>query len=428
MSAVVMNVRTESMDVPRSGGLSRHRRHFVAGAILATLVALASVMLWSVEPAAPVVERSALVIATVSAGTFDRRVRAPGLLIAEDQRWLTTRTTGRIERVLQRPGDAVSADTVVARLSNPELEQQVEDARLALQASEAESAALASRLRSEILQQRARRGAASTAAESARLQSEAEHEAARFGAVSQLQAKRSKLASAQLAEQHQVETDLERQLAGALDAQLRAQAAKEAQLRRTLRLREEQLSSLDVRAGLEGVLQAVLVQEGQQVVAGANVARVARPDRLVAQLRVPEGYAKEISPGLAARIDVRAAVIDGRVRRVSPLVEQGVVITEVELLGPVPRGARTDTSIDGIIDIERIERTLHVARPAGAQPDTDMPVYRLSSDGAEVRRTVVEFGKASSADIIVHRGLAAGDRIVVSDVSEWADQDRLKVR
>ena len=414
------------MDVPRQGVAARRRRRnwfYAAGAVV-LLIALFG-LLALLNPAAPAVARNSVVIESVRSGTLMRQVRGPGLLVPEDQRWLTALSSGRVERILQRAGDTVTPEAVVVVLSNPEVTQQVEDARLAFQASQAETAALRFRLNSELMQQRVRTAAAHTAAESARLQADAEAEAARIGAVSRLQVQRSALEAAQLHEQFQVESDLQGQLSSALGAQLRAQKAKEQQLHRALQLRRDQQSSLEVRAGLSGTLQSVLVQEGQQVNMGTNIARVARPDHLMAQLRIPESQAKDLRVDLKAQIDVRAGVVAGRVRRVSPTVEQGNVVVEVELLGGLPPGARADTSVEGVVDVDVIPDALFVARPAGIQPESSGSVFRLEANGQAASRVSVEFGKASVADIIILKGLAAGERIVVSDTSDWAAQTRI---
>jgi HlyD family secretion protein len=414
------------MDVPRIGVAAAKRRRQVLYAIGAIALVLTSFgLLAMLEPKVPAVPRNAVVIETVRSGTLLRQVRGPGLLVPEDQRWLTALSAGRVERIVRRPGDPVDPGSVVAVLSNPEVAQLVEDARLALQASEAETAALRFRLKSELMQQRVRTAAAQTAAETARLQADAEIEAGRIGAVSRLQAQRTALQAAQLREQFEVESDLQGELSQALQAQLRAQTAKEQQLRRALELRQAQESALEVRAGLSGTLQSVLVQEGQQVTMGANIARVARPDRLMAQLRIPESQAKDLRVDLSARVDVRAGVVDGRVRRVSPTVEQGIVVVEVELLDELPSGTRADTSIEGIIDVDSIPNAVFVARPATAQPEASGAVFRVDADGNGAERVPVRFGKASVAEVIVLDGLRPGERVVVSDTTDWAEQTRI---
>jgi HlyD family secretion protein len=375
----------------------------------------------------PSVPRDSVVVETVKDGRLRRQVSGPGLLVPEDQRWLTAMTAGRVERVERLPGDAVEADTVVVTLSNPEIDQLVADARLELRASEAEFAALRLKITSDRMQQRVRAEVARTAAESARLQAEAEAEAARSGAVSVLQSKRSQLDAARFRQQYEMESELDRQLGSALDAGLRAQAAKQQQKAQAAQLRERQQAALQVRAGVPGLLQAVLVQEGQQVAMGANVARVARPGVLIAQLRVPESQAKEIRIGQKARIDLRGAGVDGSVMRVSPAVEQGTVLVEVRPSQAMTEGARADASVEGIIEIEVIENAIFVARPAGSLPNQPGSIFRLDVSGEEATRVHVQFGSASVAEIVVAAGLEPGDRIVVNPSAEWDGYDRIAI-
>jgi HlyD family secretion protein len=278
------------------------------------------------------------------------------------------------------------------------------------------------------MQQHVRAEVARTAAESARLQAEAEAEAAKSGAVSALQSKRSQLESARFQQQYEMESELERQLNSALAAGLRAQLAKEQQKGQAAQLRERQQAALEVRAGIPGTLQAVLVQEGQQVAMGANIARVAKPDVLIAQLRVPEAQAKEIRIGQVARVDLRGAGVEGKVIRISPAVEQGTVLVEVRPSQPLPQGARADASVEGVIEIEMIENAIFVARPVGALPDQPGSVFRLDESGDEAVRVPVQFGSGSVADIVVASGLKPGDRILVNQSAEWESYDRIEIR
>ena len=244
----------------------------------------------------------------------------------------------------------------------------------------------------------------------------------------QLQLKRSRIAAADLAERLDVELALQGQLSRSSAAELRAHRARQQQLREIYELALSRRDGLAVRAGIAGVLQSVVVEEGQQVTIGANLARVARPDVLVAQLHVPEAQARDIRIGQAARIDLRGTTVPGKVRRVHPIVEQGAVAVEVAPGAPLPADARIDQSVEGLIDVETIPRALFVARPIGAQPSTAGMVFRLAADDDLVRRVPVRFGPASVGEITIVSGLAAGDRIVVSDLGEWATRDAVKLQ
>jgi HlyD family secretion protein len=278
------------------------------------------------------------------------------------------------------------------------------------------------------LDQKSRVAEARANFESTRLQAEAEAEAARLQAVSQLQARRSKIMAEQLAVRLQVEDDRLANLADATRAELRAQSARLEQLKNGLARQRQQLDSLQVRAGMTGVVQAVSVQVGQQLTAGAPVARVAQLQELVAELNIPEVQARYLVMGQRAHIDTRNGIVDGKVSRVDPAVENGTVRVEVEFTGELPHGARPDLSVDGVIEIERRSDSLYVARPATGDAESQASVFKLDADGTHARRIAVQLGKASANEVQVLAGLAAGDRIIVSDVSQWSASDELRIR
>jgi HlyD family secretion protein len=417
------------MDVPRPDlAQTRSRRRAWVIGIAAGVLVIAGLALQSLAPASPSVARQSVVIATVKAGTFERRVRAPGSLVPDTQRWLTATSIGEVATIERRAGDAVTADTVILTLSNPDLEQELSAARLALRVAEAEYAAREMGVESNRLEQRARVANARATHSSALLQVEAEAEAARTGAVPQLQLKRSRITATELAERLDVELARQDQLDRSSAAELRAHRARQQQLQEVFELARSRRDGLAVRAGIAGVLQSVVVEEGQQVTIGANLARVARPDVLIAQLRVPEALARDIRIGQAARIDLRGTAVSGTVRRVHPIVEQGAVAVEVAPGAPLPADARIDQSMEGVIDVETIPNALFVARPIGAQPLTTGAVFRLAADDELARRIPVRFGPASVGEITIVSGLAAGDRIVVSDLGEWATRDSVQLQ
>lgn len=416
------------MDVPRPEFLvARRKRRIVFGTIGGLALAGVAYAIVRLDPAVSVA-RAEVLIGTVQHGEFVRQVRGPGVLVPRDSRWLAAQAPGRVERLLLKPGCAVRPDSLIAVLANPELERVVQEAQWAVTQGEAEIAALKLQLQSQVLDQKSRVAEARANFESTRLQAEAEAEAARLQAVSQLQARRSQIMAEQLAVRLQVEDDRLTNLADATRAQLRAQSARLEQLRNVLARQKQQLDSLQVRAGMTGVVQSVPVQVGQRIAAGAQIARVAELHELVAELKIPEVQARDLIAGQTAHIDARNGIVSGTVSRVDPAVENGAVLVEVEFAGELPPGARPDLSVDGVVEIERRRDSLYVARPAAGDPESQTSVFKLDADGAHAHRIAVQLGKASVNEIQVLAGLAAGDRIIVSDVSQWSASDELRIR
>jgi HlyD family secretion protein len=280
------------------------------------------------------------------------------------------------------------------------------------------------RLESDVLDQRARIAEARAESEAARLQAEAEGRLAGQKIISYLQLARSRLTAEQLAVRLQIEEERLEKLQASIEAQLRAGVARVEQLRRAWEHRNGQVEALRVRAGLDGVLQALAVESGQQLALGARIARVARPGSLLAELRIAEIEAKDLEVGLNASIDTRNGVVAGRVERVEPAVRNGTVKVDVTLTGALPVGARADLSVEGVIEIEHLENVLHVARPVNVQPESPATLFRVSGS-SDALRVPVKFGKASVDRIVIANGLDEGDRVIVSDVGRFERHDRL---
>lgn len=416
------------MDVPRPDAAKRirRRRATIAGAIAAALAA-GGAGLATLETGAPRVERRALHVDTVQEGELVRRVRGPGLLVPRDQSRIAAAVDGRVERVLLRPGAEVVADTVIVELSSPDLQQLEADARWALDAGRAELAALKVKLHGELLEQRARIAEAQAAHDSARLEAEADAKLVVAGLVPGLKAAHSKIAVEQLTVRLEVERERLTVLEDAVRAQVAAQAARLEQLRRAHERRREQVEALQVRAGMAGVLQTLTVEPGQRIGIGTEIARVASPGKLRAELRIPELDARDLAVGQAAVVDTRNGIVEGRVERVDPTVREGAVAVDVALTGALPEGARADLAVDGVVEIERLGNVRHVARPVNVRSDGPASLFRLEQDG-QARRVQVRLGKASVDRVVVLEGLSPGDRVIVSDLSEFSKQDRLEVK
>jgi HlyD family secretion protein len=417
------------MDVPRVNFKKDQQRKqglMIAGGVLAAIVV--SVLLFNLKPAAPQVERGAVWIDTVKRGELLRQVRGPGTLVPKEIRWIAAESDGRVERVLVKPGAVVKADSVILELYNPDVVRAFDDARAGYAGAKADHAAVKVRAENEELDQRARHAEARANYESAKLQVEAEKELVDKGVVSQITFKRSVLTADQLKIKLDIEAERLGKAKGSVDAQMNASAAKLEQARTTFTLREQQFRGLKVRAGIDGVLQQLPVEEGQQVQQGMNLARVAQPDVLIAELRVPETQARDIALGQPVSVDTRNGIVPGTVLRIDPAVANGTVQVDVELTGELPRGARPDLSVDGTIEIERLPDVLFVGRPAYGQPESTVTLFKLQADGSEAIRVPVELGRSSVNLIEIRKGLVEGDQVVLSDTAQWDDYDRIDIQ
>ena len=414
------------MDIPRTPP-NRTKQRLLLGGGGAIVLALATVGLARLEPAAPEVERATLWIDNVSRGPFIREVRGNGTLVPEQIRFVAAVSEGRVERIVVLPGAVVEADTVILEMSNPQLELSTQDAELALAAAEADTKAFEVRLDHSLLDQQAQAAAVNADYLQRQLEAATNSELSEEGLVSKIQAQ---IATLRLEEATTRKALEERRLVSAAEsnaAQLVAQKARLEQLRHVASLRRAELAALKVKAGQPGVLQAVAVQPGQQVTAGSVLARVADPTKLKAELRVPETQARDVAIGLPANVDTRNGVVVGRVVRVDPAVVNGTVLVDVALEGELPRGARPDLSVDGTIVIEKLDDVLTVGRPAFGQPDSRITLFKLSPDGDTATRTAVQLGRGSVHRIEVIEGLQEGDRVILSDMSTWDAVDRVRL-
>jgi len=381
----------------------------------------------NLEPGAPSVAREQLYLDEVKEGVLERKVRGPGVLQPREARWLSTRVEARVDRVLVRAGEAVEPDAIIVQLSNPEVERAADAAALEVAAARAEYAAARLELESERLDRRSSLAEARATSESARLQAVAEERAYAMHAVSELQYSRSKILAAQLGERVEIEEQRLAALDSAVSAQLEARMARLRQQERALEERRLAADSLAVKAGIAGVVQSVPVQEGQQLAPGANVARVAKPGTLYAELRIPELDARDLAAGQAAVIDMRDRLVRGRVLRVDPAVTAGAVRVEIEFDEALPSQARADLSIDGTIAIETLKDVRYVGRPVGAQSGSSTTVFRAKPGDNVAVRVPVKFGKASVNQIVVLEGLEPGDIVALADTTQWSGKDRLVI-
>jgi HlyD family secretion protein len=416
------------MDFVREDLKSKRKRRWLTYSAVGASVTLAlAVLVAARTPAPPSVERTSLYIDTVERGDMLLQVRGSGELIPREVRWITAASEAKVDRVLAKPGAVVESDTVLVEMSHPDLAQQVMEARAAVSAAEADYAALKVDLRSKVLDQNAVLATAQANYDGALLESEAQEAAAKQGAVPMIAYRRAELAARQLKVRLDAEGERVNILQAAVGAQLRAAEVRLQLQRGQLAWRDEQFANLRVRAGIAGVLQTLEVQVGQQVTAGTNIARVARPDELMAKLRIAETQTKDIRMSQTAEVDTRNGVVAGRVSRIDPAVQNGTVEVDVELLGKLPPGARPDLSVDGTILIERLKDVLNVGRPTYGQSGVRLTMFRLESESGVAVRVPVTLGKTSVNRVQILEGLNAGDRVVLSDTSQWDKYDRIEL-
>ena len=284
---------------------------------------------------------------------------------------------------------------MILELSNPEVDDQLLAAKAAVTAAQSDLAAKRTDLNSKLLDEQSALAQAKSDYETARMQAEAEKAVAEKGVIPAVQYKKSLVVLDQLKDRVTIEEQRVVEFRRNIAAQLAAEQARLDQLVATRELRQRQADALHVRAGIAGVLQQVPVEEGQQVAAGANLARVARPGELMAELRIAETQAKDVALGQPVKVDTRNGVVDGKVLRVDPAVQNGTVQVDVELVGKLPPGARPDLSVDGTIEIERLPDVLYVGRPAFGQPDSEVRLFQLDPASGVAARVPVQLGKSS---------------------------------
>ena len=416
------------MDIPRPE--LKRRRRIRGAAIGATLMLLATgvgVSLARLERSAPAVPRASLWVDTVREGEMVREVRGAGVLVPKDIRWISAQTAGRIDRVIVRPGTPVDADTVLVEMSNPDLLQQADEARFQLGAAQAQFTEMQLQLTSQRLDRRAALAVARTNNEGAQLQAEAEKTLVAAGIVPAIQYKRSELLAEQLKIQFEIEEERLQQFSASMDARLASEHARVDLASNASARRAEQVASLQVRAGMAGVLQQVLVEEGQQVAMGANIVRVARPDNLRAELRIAETQARDVQIDQVVHVDTRNGIVAGKVVRIDPAVQAGTVQVDVEFTDALPKGARPDLSVDGTIEIEQLPNVTYTGRPAYGQPNTTVGLFKLDKDGSQAVRVPVQLGRASVNAVEIVQGLAPGDQVILSDTSAWNDYERIRL-
>jgi HlyD family secretion protein len=417
------------MDIarPSNAKQKRIRRAIYAGVGLLAVV-LVSVGLSRLKPAAPTVERAVIWPDTVKRGGMVRQVRGLGTLTPEDIRWITATTAVRVEKIVLRPGSTVKPDSVILELSNPQLEQELMDAQLKLQAAEAGLANLRVQLQNDLLTTRAAAANIEADYNKAKMQAQMNEALAKDQLVSDLVLKQSLVDADSLGARNQIAKDQLATKADSTRAQLAVQQSTVDQARAVLQLKKQQKDELKVRAGIAGTLQLVPVEVGQQVAAGTNLCRVANPNRLKAEIKIAETQAKDIQIGQKAEVDTRNGIVQGKVSRIDPSVINGTRSVDVSLPDELPKGAVPDLSVDGTIELERLNDVVYMGRPAFGQDQSVVGLFKISPDGSSAERVQVKLGVSSVNTVEVLSGLKVGDQVILSDMSAYDAYDRIRLK
>jgi HlyD family secretion protein len=417
------------MDIARPSNARKKRiKQVIYAGVGLLAVVLVSVGLSRLKPAAPTVERAVVWPDTVKRGPMVRQVRGLGTLTPEDIRWIPATTQGRVEKIILRPGTSVKANDVVLELTNPQLEQQLQDATLKLQAAEAGLSNTKVQLDNDLLQSRAAAAQVEGDYNKAKMQAQMNEELAKDQLVSALVLRQSQVERDQLGVRNGISKEQLASKADSMRAQLAVQKSLVDQASALLRLTQQQRDELKVRAGLDGMLQLVPVEVGQQVAPGTNLARVANPSRLKAEIKIAETQAKDIQIGQKAEVDTRNGIVQGRVVRIDPSVQNGTRTVDVTLTGDLPKGAVPDLSVDGTIELERLNDVLFMGRPAFGQEQSVVGLFKISADGVNAERTQVKLGRSSVNTMEVLSGLKVGDQVILSDMSAYDAYDRIRLK
>ncbi|CAN5450938.1 HlyD family efflux transporter periplasmic adaptor subunit [soil metagenome] len=418
------------MDIKRPGKSKLKKRIRNGVVIFIGLLAVGGITvgLTKLKPAAPTLDRSTAVIDTVKRGQMLRQVRGIGTLVPQLTRWVPAPADGRLERILVEPGVEVSTGTVIFELTNPQMEQQAIDAEFQMKAAQADQQNLKVRLESDGMTQQSAIASINAEYSQAKMQLETDEILGKQGLVPLILLKVARVRVQDLANRLKVEQQRLAISGKATKAQMNAQQARIDQLRALASLKRTQVDALKVRAGTNGVLQQVSVQVGQQVTPGFNMARVADPASLKAELKIAETQIKDVKLGQLVEVDTRNGIIQARVSRIDPAAREGTFTVDAELTGPLPASARPDLSVDGTIELERLDNILYVGRPAFGQGQQTVGMFKLSADGQDATRTQVALGRSSVSTIEIISGLREGDQVILSDTSAWDNYNQIRIR
>lgn len=416
------------MDIqrPDQSKAKRKKRIIYASLAVSVLVGI-TILLGRLKPAAPTIDKNLIWMGEVKRGQMLRQVRGLGTLVPEEITWIAARTQGRVNKIVLRPGATVTPDSVILLLTNPDVVRAAADSDSQLKAAEAEFANLKVTIESGVLAAESTAASARADYEQAKLRAEVNDELIKDGLVSPLEVRLSKVTAEQAATRNKIEQKRYAFSKESVAPQLAVKAAEVDRLRSQAKLRQDELDALTVRAGMDGILQVLPLDVGQQVQPGTNLARVADPRRLKAEIRIAETQARDIEIGQETQIDTRNGIVAGKVGRIDPSVQNGTVTVDVLISDELPRGSRPDLSVDGTIELERLSDVVYVNRPAFGQEKSSVGIFKLDPSGVYANRIQVQFGRSSVNTIEIVSGLQPGDRVILSDMSQHDANERVKL-
>jgi len=418
------------MDIQRSPEFLKAKkiRRWIYVGVAALLLAGVTLGVSRLKPAAPSVDKSTVWTGDVQRGLMVREVRGLGTLVPVEIDWVPALTEGRVVKRFLLPGAVVKPTTVILQLSNPQLEQQLINAQYQLKSAEAALGQLKATVQNGLMALQGTAASVRSNYRTTEMQAEADAVGYKEGVTPKIIADKSSVAAAQLKDQDSIAQEQVKTYAESMKSQLAVGEATVAQDRAQVALYQREVDDLMVRAGIDGVLQLLPVEVGQSVTPGTNLARVADPKHLKAEIKIAETQAKDVAIGQKASIDTRNGIVPGHVVRIDPSVVNGTVTVDVYMDGPLPEGARPDLSVDGTITLEKLNDVLYVGRPVHGDADSTISLFKLVDDGSEAERVTVKLGRTSVNTVEILQGLQVGDKVILSDMSAWDNYDRIRLK
>ncbi|QZO14973.1 efflux RND transporter periplasmic adaptor subunit [Pseudoalteromonas piscicida] len=417
------------MDIVRKDKKKGVGRRVKWALVMVFSLTLVTVFLLNTTNASYLANKESLLIDSVKRGDLHINVRGTGVLVPKEKRWIAVSVSGRVERILKKPGAVVKQGELILELSNPHLVQQMEEAKWELQALQSEVQARKVALESELLDQEIRVMNEKLSFERSKLTLNAQQELLEkgFDALSKIDFEEVKMDVMQYEQQWMLEKQRLEKRKENLAAQVEASEARLGMMQQVVNRYAQQVDSLKVTATMDSIIQEVPIELGQEVSAGTNLALLARSDIFIAELRIPEKQIKDVALGQRTILDTRSSKIEGSVLRIDPIVSNGSVQVDIELTSALPKEARPELSVDGVIEINTIPNTLFVRRPMFANSFSQMEIYILETSGDFAVKHPVNFGFMSSQYIQIEGGLKEGEQVIVSDASNWKQHERIQI-